>query len=226
MRKPPPAPASPTPGTPQLARCGATGGSFRAFVFAGLSLLHLGWLVSHAGRFPGVPAKWACAEHGGFPPGKNRVLRTHWASYISPCPLKTSPKPHDPPITSTSASHRAPTFPVAAIPCAVLQPLSPALAALGFLLGWKRRTSVFPRTRRRAWVGLELLSSSGFLLPSASQQRPGNYWVPVLALLWCCCALQGQCFPTHRALTTRILQMGSEVAGCFLQSAGHHNSPV
>lgn len=28
----------------------------------------------------------------------------------------------------------------------------------------------------RAWVGLEVLGSSGFLLPTTSQQSPGVYW--------------------------------------------------
>lgn len=56
VRKLPPAPASPIPRKLQLAKCGATGRrQALGLVFAGPSLLCLGWLVSHAG----VPAKCA-----------------------------------------------------------------------------------------------------------------------------------------------------------------------
>lgn len=56
------------------------------------------------------------------------------------------------------------------------------------------------------------------VLVSSCQQCPSRDLVATRYPHWlsfgCCCALQGQHFLIRCALTTRVSQMGSKVAGC------------
>lgn len=182
-------------------------------MLAGLSLLHLEWLVSHTSRFRGIPAKCIVLSMGGSFQEKT-VQRV-----TGPVCLSLSPKDLVLPKTSvisTCASHSSelPPSPLAQFPTVCCSPC---------LWLWQLWASCADRGGKpvcfQAGEGeLGLGWSCSAVLVSSCQQCPGRGLVftgyPLWLLLGCCCALQGQWFPMCCALTTCVSQISSEVVGC------------
>lgn len=146
----------------------------------------------------GGPRQMGCAERRGFPPGKKWSAEESLGQFACPCPPKSlySPKPHDPPVISTCASHSSELLPPPLPPF-------PMLCCSPCLLLWQLWASCWDRGGKpvcfQAGEGaLGLGWSCSAVLVYSCQQRPSRGLVFTGHPHWLsfgCCNTAGTVFP-------------------------------